>query len=89
MNYSISVILCEPPDWRHNDVLPALHKLYLPQPGPRHAFVREAVVSVMISRRLSGHPIEVEYEQPCNINEQCETGTVYDQCKDRYSLTCF
>ena len=73
----------------NEDVLPAMHKLYIPQPGPRHAFVREAVVSAMISRRLSGRPIDVEYEQPCNINEQCETGTVYDQCKDRYSLTCF
>jgi hypothetical protein len=43
--------------------LSALQKLYIPQPGPRHAPLREAVVSFMISRRLSGHPIEVEYER--------------------------
>ena len=28
----------------------------------------------MISRRLSGHPIEVEYEQQCGINEHHEAG---------------
>ena len=64
-------------------MLPALHKLYIPQPGPHHAVLREAVVSFMTSSRLSGHPIEVEYERPCDINEQCDTGTVYVQCKDR------
>ena len=69
---------------QHEDVLPPIAKLYIPQPGPCHAFVREAVVSVMISCRLSGHPIEVEYEQPCNI---CETGTVFVQCTDHYLLT--
>ena len=42
----------------------------------------------MITRRLSGQPIEVEYEQPCDISEQRETGTVYDQCKERWLLTC-
>jgi hypothetical protein len=44
-------------------LLPALHKLYIPHPGPRHAPLREAVVSLMTSRRLSGHPIAVEYER--------------------------
>ena len=68
---------------------PALHKLYILQPGPRDAVLREVVVSIMISRRLSGHPIEVEYERPCDINNQLETGAVYDQCKGRYLLTCF
>ena len=63
--------------------MPALHKLYIPQPGPRDAVLRETVVSFMISRRLSSHPIEVEYERPCDINEQHDTGTVYVQCKDR------
>ena len=32
----------------------------------------------MVSYRLSGHPIEVEYERPYDINKQGETGTVYD-----------
>ena len=73
----------------HEDVLPTRHKLFIPQPGPRDAVLREAVVSFMISRRLSGNPIEVEYEGPCNISEQREAGTAYDQCKDRCLLTCF
>ena len=69
---------------RHENMFPALHKLYIPQPGPHYAVLREAVVSFMVSRRLSGHPIEVEYEQPCNINEQQgSTGTVYDHSKNR------
>ena len=74
---------------RHENVSPSLPKLYLRQPGPRHAALREAVVSFMISRRVSGHPIEVEYEQPCDINEKRESGTVYDRYKDRYLLTYF
>ena len=84
MNHSISVMYTlQPLDRQHIDELPALHKLYVRQPGPRDATLREAVVSLMISRRLSGHPIEVEYERPHDINEQPrETGTVYDQCKD-------
>jgi hypothetical protein len=57
------------PDRRRKTVLPALHKLYIPQPGPRHAPLREAVVSFMTSRRLSGHPIAVEYERLCHISE--------------------
>ena len=67
---------------RYIDVIPALHKLYVRQPGSRDAVLREAVVSFMISRRLSGHPIEVEYERACDLNEQRDTGTVYYQCKD-------
>ena len=69
---------------QHENVLRAMGKLYIPQPGPRDSFLREAVVSVMVLRRLSGHPIEVEYERPRDINEQCETGTAYGQFKDRY-----
>ncbi|KAH8994821.1 hypothetical protein EDB92DRAFT_228231 [Lactarius akahatsu] len=49
--------------------LPALHELYIAQPGPRHAPLREAVVSFMTSCRLSGHSMAVEYEQLCRINE--------------------
>ena len=63
---------------QHGNVLPPIEKLFIPQPGPRHAFLRDAVVSVMVSYRLSGHPIEVEYERPYDINKQGETGTVYD-----------
>ena len=75
----------QPIESQYEDVLPDLHKLYVRQPGPRDVVLREAVVSAMISRRLSGHPpLEVEYERPCDINEHRDTGTVCDQCKDRY-----
>ena len=88
-NHWINIVHTSQPS-RHENVLPATEKLYLPQPGPRHVFLREGVVSVMVSRRLSGHPIEVEYERPCSsINEQHELGIVYGQCKDHYLLTWF
>ena len=75
MNHFINVVhTLKLLERRYGNVLPAPHKLYIPQPGPRHAFLRETVVSFMISRRLSGHPIEVEYEQQCGINEQREAG---------------
>ena len=77
------------PDGRHETMLPALYKLYTPHPGSREAPLRETVVSVMISRCLSGHPIAVEYERPYDINEQRGTGTVYDRCRDRYLLTWY
>jgi hypothetical protein len=63
------------PDRRREAVLPALHKLYISQPGPRNAPLREATVSFMISRRLSGHPIGVEYERLCS--SELGTGTIY------------
>ncbi|KAH8984719.1 hypothetical protein EDB92DRAFT_1467065 [Lactarius akahatsu] len=47
------------PDRRGGTVIPSLHALYIAQPGPRHAPLREAVVSFMTSRRLSGHHIVV------------------------------
>jgi hypothetical protein len=56
-------------------VVPALQKLYIQQPGPSCAPLRETVVSLMISRRLSGYPIEVEYEQLRQIGERHGTGT--------------
>lgn len=56
-------------------MLPALHKLSISQPGPLNAHLREAVVSTMVSRRLSGHPIVVEYEQLCDNSKICGTGT--------------
>jgi hypothetical protein len=63
-------------NWRHKTVLPALHKLYLPHPGPRHAPLRGAIVSFMTSRWRSGYPIVgVEYERICRISELHETGT--------------
>jgi hypothetical protein len=65
------------PDRRRETVLPALHKLSILQPGPRHAPLREAVASFMTSRRLSGQPIEVEYERLCDISELRDAGTLY------------
>ena len=53
---------------QRESVLPALHKLYIPQPEARHASLREAVESFMISRQLSGHPIAVEYEKVLHIS---------------------
>jgi hypothetical protein len=46
-------------------LLPVLTKLCVCEPGPRFPPLREAVVSLMVGRRLSGRPIEVEYERPC------------------------
>ena len=65
------------PEWRET-VLPALYKLYIPQPGPNHAPSMEAVVSFMTSRRLSGKPIVVEYEG--HIGEK--RGTIQAQSHD-------
>jgi hypothetical protein len=50
-------------------VLPAPYKLYLPQPGPRHAPLSDTVVSLMTSRWRSGNPIGVEYERLCRISD--------------------
>ena len=90
MNHSTSFVHDLRPleSWCEN-ALPALHKLVILQPGPCDVVLREVVVSYMISRRFSGHPIEVEYEGPCNIDGQHEAGTVYDWCKHRCVLTCF
>ena len=68
------------PGRRPASVLPSLHKLYIPQPGPCYAPLREAVVSFMVTRRLAGHPIVVEYERLRHINELPGTGTVLDRC---------
>jgi hypothetical protein len=68
-------------------VLPALHKLRIREPGPRHAPLRQAVVSLMASRWPSGRPI-VEYERLW-INEIIGgTGLPYAQ-RQRHTLTCF
>jgi hypothetical protein len=69
------------PERQYESVLPALLKLCIQQPGPRHVPLRETVVALMVSRRLSGNPLEVEYERLCNINEQIDTGTTtYTRC---------
>ncbi|KAH8996850.1 hypothetical protein EDB92DRAFT_1535458 [Lactarius akahatsu] len=60
---------------RRETLLPSLYKLYLPPPGSRHAPLSEALVSFAASRQLSGHPIGVEYGQPCHISELRGTGT--------------
>jgi hypothetical protein len=65
------------PDRRHDPVLPTLHGFYVSQPEPCRGSLREAVASFMASRRLSGHPVAVEYEPLYHISEQCETGKVY------------
>ena len=77
-NISIDIMRAlQLPDKQDQNVIPALQKLYIPQPGPRHAPLREMVVSFMISRRLSGHPVEVEYERLCHMGELRGTGTTY------------
>ena len=80
-NLSTNVIYSlQRPDGRPASVLPSLHKLYIPQPGPSYAPLREAVVSFMITRRLAGHSIVVEYERLRHISGLHGTGTVYDRC---------
>jgi hypothetical protein len=72
-------------DRRREFGLPALHKLCVLQPLPRHASFRDAVVSLMISRRRSGHPIAVEYELDFHLSELRGTGTVYNRAR---AATC-
>ncbi|KAH9178381.1 hypothetical protein EDB89DRAFT_1170966 [Lactarius sanguifluus] len=60
---------------------PALHRLYIAQPGPCHAPLREAVVSFMTSCRLSGHSMTVKYEQLSHISELRGTGPFSQQVK--------
>ena len=55
---------------RPNIVLPALHKIYIPQ-AMHHATLTKSVMSLITSRHLSGHAITVEYEQSGEI---CVTG---------------
>ena len=69
--------------------VPALQGLYIPQPGPRHVPLREAVVSFMNLRRLSGHSIAVEYERPSHMSELTGAGTKHAQCCRHCSLTRF
>jgi hypothetical protein len=83
--HSIDIVRAlRPPHGYWKNLLPSLHKLYVLQPGPRRAPMREAVVSFMTSRRLSGHPITVEYERLCHTSE---AGTMYAPCHYQSSLT--
>ncbi|KAH9010359.1 hypothetical protein EDB83DRAFT_427032 [Lactarius deliciosus] len=68
-------------DRRGETVMPSLHTLYIAQPGPRHAPLREAVVSFAASLRLSGHPIAVEYERLSHVDELRGTGPLPQQVK--------
>jgi hypothetical protein len=70
-----------------NAALSALQELHILQPGPSPAPLREAVVSFMVLRRLSGHPIGVEYERLSLINELRETGAMHAPCLHHSSLT--
>ena len=47
----------------HETLLPSLHKLCIREPRPPCAPLREAVVSLMVSRHLSGRFIGIEYER--------------------------
>ena len=64
---------------RRETVLPALYKLYIQEPEPRHARLQDAIVSFVHSRRHSCHIIAVEYERP-RINDLLRTGTTFSQC---------
>ncbi len=67
--------------------LPALLELYVKEPGPSYAPLREAVVLLMMSRRLSGRPIHVAYEQPY-ISKHDGTGNTYAR-RQHHRLTFF
>ena len=69
---------------QHENVLPSLHTLLAPEPRPH---LREAVVSFMVSRRLSGHPITVYYEPLYRTIEPGGTGTMSAQCHYHLALT--
>ena len=74
------------PDMRNRTVLAALQKLLIREPGPRFSLLREAVVSLMESRRHSGSLLEVEYEQ-LHVNELGITGSKNTQSQ-HHTLTC-
>ena len=61
-------------------MLPALHKLCVRKPEPRYSPLQEAAVSLIHSRRVSGHMIGVEYER-LPTNEICGTGITFAQCQ--------
>ena len=71
---------------RHLTVLPALLKLYLPQPRPRRATLSKAVLSFMTSRWRSGHFIAVEYERLYHLRRG--PGTLYAHGLYHYLQSC-
>ena len=73
---------------RRKTVLPTMHKLCIPRDRARGAPLSEAVVSLLTSRRLSGHPIAVEYERQCHINDSRGAGTIYSKHHHPNLLTC-
>jgi hypothetical protein len=58
---------------RDEYLLPSLYKLFIREPEPQHMPLREAAVSLMASRWLSGHIIGLEYERLW-INEPRRNG---------------
>jgi hypothetical protein len=77
--HSINIVLAlqHSEMWHHEReaVLPALYKLWIREPQPRYAPLRDAVVSFVHSRRPSCH-IAVEYER-LRINDLRGTGTAF------------
>jgi hypothetical protein len=63
-------------EMRREAMLPALYKLCIRGPEQRHAPLRDAVVSLIHSRQLSGHIIGVEYQRLWT-KELRGTGTVF------------
>ena len=66
------------PDTLGRTVLPALQKLYIPAPRPGYTPSSADLVSLITSRRLSGHHIAVEYERLSHESELRGEGTAYD-----------
>ncbi|KAH9059941.1 hypothetical protein EDB87DRAFT_1822416 [Lactarius vividus] len=79
-NFSTNIMRAlQLPERGSDTVLPSLYTLYIAQPGPRHVPLRDAVVTFMISRRLSGHPVAVEYERLSHVDERRGTGPTSQQ----------
>jgi hypothetical protein len=75
--HSTNIILAlQESEMRYETVLPALCKLCIRESEPRSAPLRDAVISFMHSRRLSGHIIGVEYERLW-VDELGGTGTAF------------
>jgi hypothetical protein len=77
--YSTNIVLAlQHSQMRRESVLPALNKLFIREPEPRYAPLRDAVASFLHSHRLSDHIIGVEYER-LSINEVGGTGASFFQ----------
>jgi hypothetical protein len=62
---------------RRKTLLPDLQKLYIPEPRLGYTPYRAAIVSIVTSRRVSGHHIAVEYERLRHESGLCGEGTIY------------